>query len=285
VRMGLFTMFAKLAEPPGAGTGAWRVLTGDGQEGLVLMEAGRVCWANHDAAIRLSDEIERRYGVPHATIEQVVRRCKETRKPFGSAIVEAGCITPTQLTSALRDHICRSILALVKAGVYQCDWVPHSGAGYAPETTISLPQTVSSCVALIKGLAPEELELALEAMLAGECPGLLLHVDSRLPLAASLATVGWSELRTWLTWGLRVAEVCKLPSRSFVSGRGGPGGWVVWRVGGIVGLAVTKSEETQRRLLLRVSSSIGTWTVTEPVEKPKAAAGGAGSPPASPALD
>ena len=146
MRMGLFSMFAKLADPPEPATGAWRVRTGDGSDGVVLMEGGRVCWANHDAASRLSDEIERRYGVSHATIEQVVRACRENGKAFGASLVEEGCITQKQLRSALRDHTCRSILALVKAGVYQCDWMAHQGSGYAPETTMSLAQTVSSCV-------------------------------------------------------------------------------------------------------------------------------------------
>ena len=63
MRMGLFTMFARLADPPAPATGAWRVRTGDGHEGVVLMEGGRVCWANHSLSGRLTDEIERRYGV------------------------------------------------------------------------------------------------------------------------------------------------------------------------------------------------------------------------------
>lgn len=262
--MGLFTMFARLAEPPAPGTGAWRIKTGDGHEGVVLMEEGRVCWANHDAAGRLSDEIERRYGVSHATIEAVIRSCRETKKPFGASLVEEGSITQKQLTSALRDHTCHSILALVKAGVYQCEWVAHQGAGYAPETTISLAQTVSSCVSLIKGLSAEGLEDSLEGMLGGEAAGLLLHADSRLPLAASLVPVGWVELRSWLTWALRADAACKLPSRSFLSGRGAAGGWAIWRSGSVVGLAVSPNEETQRRLLLRVSSGLATWTVEQP---------------------
>jgi hypothetical protein len=270
--MGLFTMFARLAEPPGPGTGAWRIRTGDNHEGVVLMEGRRVCWANHDAAGRLSDEIERRYGVSHATIEQVIRTCRENKKPFGASLVEEGCITQRQLTSALRDHTCRSILALVKAGVYQCEWVAHQGAGYAPETTISLAQTVASCVSLIKGLSPEGLEASLEAMLGGEAAGLLLHGDSRLPLAASAMPVGWGELRTWLTWTLRADAACKLPSRGFLSGRGGAGGWAIWRVGAVVGLAVSPSEEVQRRLLLRVSSGLAGWEVEQPPPAASAAA-------------
>lgn len=265
--MGLFTMFAKLAEPPAPGTGAWRIHTSDGHEGVVLMEGGRVCWANHESASRLSDEIERRYGVSHATIEQVIRACRESGKPFGASLVEQGSITARQLTAALRDHTCRSILALVKAGVYQCDWVPHQGAGYASETTISLAQTVSSCVALIKGLAPEEMESSLEEMLCGEACGLLLHAESRLPLAASLVPVGWTELRAWLTWALRTESTCKLSSRAYLTGRGATGGWAIWRTGSIVGLAVTSSEENQRRLQLRLSSTLPLWTCAEPAEK------------------
>jgi hypothetical protein len=263
--MGLFTMFARLAEPPGPGTGAWRVQTEDGRGGVVLMEAGRVCWANHDLGGRLSDEIERRYGVSHTTIEHVIRACRETRKPFGASLVEEGCITHEQLTSALREHTCRSILSLVKAGVLNCDWVQHQGEGYAPETTISLTQAVSSCVALIKGLGAEGLEAALERMLAGESRGMLIHADTRLPLASSIVAVAWHELRTWLTWTLRVDAMAKLPTQSFLSGRGDGGGWIVWRAASVVGVAVSPTEEAQRRLLLRVSSAIHDWTVEQPV--------------------
>lgn len=264
MRMGLFTMFARLAEPPAPGTGAWRVRTGDGQEGVVLMEGGRVCWANHSQGGRLTDEIERRYGVDHGAIEQVVRECRETHKPFGAALVEEGWITNEQLSSALREHTCRSIMSLVKAGVYQCEWVPHQGSGYSPETTISLTQTVSSCVALIKGLGAEGLEISLEELLAGEAAGLLIHAATRLPLAASIAPVTWTEMRAWLTWVLRIESVCQPPSGSYLAGRGAEGGWVVWRQGGVLGLAVSPSEEVQRRVLLRVSSGIGSWHVEQP---------------------
>jgi hypothetical protein len=264
MRMGLFTMFARLADPPPPATGAWRIRTGEGNEGVVLMEAGRVCWANHDLGGRLSDEIERRYGVSHATIERVIRVCRDTGKPFGAQLVEEGCITHQQLTSALREHTCRSILSLVKSGVYQCDWVPHQGSGYAPETTLSLTQTVSSCVSLIKGLDPEKLETSLETMLAGEAAGLLIHADTKLPLASSLSPVAWSDFRAWLTWSLRVDSACRLPSQGFLSGRGPHGGWVVWRAGAVVGLAVSPNEEGQRRLLLRVSSALSDWVVEQP---------------------
>lgn len=270
--MGLFTMFARLAEAPAPATGAWRIRTGDGHEGVVLMEEGRVCWANHDGAGRLSDEIERRYGVSQATIDRVIRACRENGKPFGASLVEEGSITQQQLTSALREHTCRSILSLVKAGVHQCEWVAHQGTGYAPETTISLAQTVSSCVSLIKGLSAEGLEASLEAMLAGEAAGLLLHADSRLPLAASHLPVGWVELRSWLTWALRADAACKLPSRSFLSGRGQAGGWLVWRAGAVVGLAVSTKEEVQRRLMLRVSSGLAAWAVEQPPPAAPAAA-------------
>jgi hypothetical protein len=264
MRMGLFTLFARLSDPPEPCTGAWRIRTGDGHGGVVLMEAGRVCWANHELGGRLSDEIERRYGVSHATIDQVVRACRDTKKPFGASLVEEGCITQRQLTSALREHTCRSILSLVKAGVHECDWLPHQGSGYAPATTISLTQTLASCVALIKGLDAEGLESALELMLAGEAAGLLIHAETRHPLAASVVPVAWPELRAWLTWSLRVDDACKLPSQGFLAGRGQGGGWVLWRSGSVVGLAVSWSEEVQRRMLLRVSSALSDWTVEQP---------------------
>lgn len=264
MRMGLFTMFARLAEPPAPGTGAWRVQTGDGQEGVVLMEGGRVCWANHSQGGRLTDEIEQRFGVEHGAIEQVVRRCRETKQPFGAALVEEGWITNAQLTLALREHTCRSILSLVRAGVYQCEWVPHQGEGYAPETTTSLAQTASACVAMIKGLSVEALEGALEVMLGGEAAGLLIHLGTRLPLAASASSVTWQDMRLWLTWALRVEHICALASRSYLAGRGADGGWVLWRSGGVLGLAVSSTEEVQRRVLLRVESSLESWTVEQP---------------------
>ncbi|MEZ4363539.1 MAG: hypothetical protein R3B48_25410 [Kofleriaceae bacterium] len=264
MRMGLFTLFARLAEPPRPGTGGWKIRTGDGHQGVVLMEGGRICWANHDQGGRLSDEIERRFGVDRSTIEQVIRLCKERNKPFGASLVEEGCITQAELASALREHTCRSILSLVKAGVYQCEWVHHQGGGYAAETTITLAQTVSSCVALLKGLNPEGLEASLETIVAGEAAGLLVHAAARLPISASVNPVAWSELRSWFTWALHVDGACHLASQAFLAGRGPKGGWVLWRVGSIIGLAVSRSEEVQRRVLLRVSSALPDWAVEQP---------------------
>jgi len=264
VKLELFALFARLAEPPGPGTGAWRIRTEAGREGLVLMEAGRVCWANHDLGGSLSDEIERRSGVSHTTIDEVIRSCRETGRPFGASLIEHGHITQAQLTSVLREHTCRSILSLVRSGVRECEWVPHQGAGYAPETTLSLTQAACRCVAVVKGLGAEALEASLETMLSGETAGMLIHVDSRLPFAASVVPLTWPQLRSWLTWTLRVDSLCRLPSRGYLTGRGQDGGWVMWRVDSMIGLAVSSSEEVQRRLLLRVASALADWAVEQP---------------------
>lgn len=263
-KLGLFAMFARLAEPPEPGTGAWRIRTDDGREGVVLMEAGRLCWANHDLGGRLSEQIERRYGVSRAVIDQVSRQCRETNSPFGATLVELGHLTQEQLSSAMREHTCRSVLSLVKSGIRDCDWVPHQGAGYAPETTISVTQAACRCVALVKGLDPEVLEASLEAMLDGDAAGMLIHIGSRLPYAASATAMTWPQLRNWLTWTLRADTLCPLESRGYATGRAAGGGWVTWRAGDIVGIAVTTSDEAQRRLLLRVSSTVASWTVVQP---------------------
>jgi len=265
-KVGLFAMFARLAEPPEPGTGAWRLRTDDGREGVVLMEAGRLCWANHDLSARLSEQLERRYGVPRATVEQLSRACRETGQPFSAALVEQGLLTAAQVVSALREHTCRSILSLVKSGVRSCDWVAHQGAGYAPETTITATQAACRCVALVKGLDGERYEASLEAMLGPDAAGLLIHVGARLPFAASAAAMSWQELRGWLTWVLRVDGLSPLPSRGYLAGRGTGGGWVLWRADAMVGLAVTRSDEAQRRLLLRVAQTIATWEVEQPPE-------------------
>ena len=263
-KMGLFAVFARLADAPPPQTGAWRIRTDDNREGMVLMEAGRICWANDDLVGRLSDEIERRYGLDRTTIERVIRGCRESRQPFGAALVEQGYLTQVQLAAVLREHMCRSILSLVKSGVRDCEWIPHQGAGYAPGTTITLTQAACRCVALVKRLGAETLETSLEAMLAGEAAGMLIHVPSRLPFAASAAAMTWPELRRWLTWAIRVDELCPLPSRAYVAGRGGHGGWVMWRAGAMIGIAVTAGEDAQRRVLLRVSSTLADWVVEQP---------------------
>jgi hypothetical protein len=38
----------------------------------------------------------------------------------------------------------------------------------------------------------------------------------------------------------------------------------MWRTGGMLSLAVTTSEDAQRRLLLRVASTLPEWTVEQP---------------------
>ena len=261
-KLGLFAVFAKLAEAPAPQTGAWRILTEDGREGMVLMESGRICWANDELVGRLSDEIERRFGVNRTAIEQVIRACRETGQPFGAALVEQGFLSQHQLAQVLREHICRSIISMVKSGVRDCAWIPHQGAGYAPETTISVTQAACRCVALVKRAGGERLEAALEAMVAGDAVGMLIDTASRLPLAASTAAMTWPELRRWLSWAMRADDVCPLPSHGYSAGRGHAGGWVMWRAGTILGIAVTTSEDAQRRMLLRVSSTITDWTVT-----------------------
>lgn len=265
MKAGLFAMIERLAEPPPPGTGAWRIQTDDGRDGVVLMEAGRVCWAHHDLCGRLSDEIERRYGISHTAIHDIIRVCRETHQPFRSLLVEQGYLTWPQLTSVLGEHTCRSILSAARSGVRECEWIPHQGGGYAPATTISLTQAACRCVALVKGLAPEGLEASLETMLAGESAGMLIHVDSRLPFAASAMPVTWQELHAWLTWTLRMDGLCRLPSRGYLTGRGRGGGWVIWRADAMLGLAVSESEDAQRRLLLRVTSALPNWTVEQPV--------------------
>ncbi len=260
-KLGLFAVFAKLAEAPAPQTGAWRIRTDDGREGMVLLEAGRICWANDELVGRLSDAIERKYGVSRTAIEQVTRACRETGEPFGTALVAQGFLTQPQLAQVLREHICRSIISLVKSGVAECTWIPHQGAGYAPETTVSVPQAACRCVALVKRASSEQLEAALEAMLGGEAAGMLIHAESRLPFAASTAAMTWTELRRWLSWAMRTEELCPLPARGYIAGRGQAGGWVLWRAGPVVGIAVTPSEDAQRRLLLRITSTIRTWSV------------------------
>jgi hypothetical protein len=265
-KLGLFAMLARLAEPPEPGIGAWQIRTDDGREGVVLMEAGRLCWTNHDLDGRFSEQIERRYGIGRSVIEQVRRACRETGQAFGVALVEQGHLTPPQLASAMRDHTCRSILSLVKSGVRACDWVPHEGTGCAPDTMITATQAACRCVALVMGLDGERFEASLEAMLGGEAAGLLIHSGARLPFAASAAAMAWQELRGWLTWVLRINGLCPLPSRGYVAGRGQGGGWVVWRAEAMVGLAVTTSDEAQRRVLLRVASTLADWAVDQPPE-------------------
>jgi hypothetical protein len=215
-KLGLFAMFAQLAEPPEPGTGAWQIHTDDGREGVVRMAGGRVCWASPDLGGR-------------------------TGEPTG-----------------------RTILSLVKSGIRACAWVPHEGADPAPEPTISVAQAACRCVALVKGRGAESLEASLEAMLAGDAAGLLIHLDSRLPFAASELPMTWQALRGWLTWTLRIASLCPLPSRGYATGRGPGGGWVVWRAGAMAGIAVTASDDAQRRVLLRVASTLADWTVEQP---------------------
>jgi hypothetical protein len=113
-------------------------------------------------------------------------------------------------------------------------------------------------------MAAEQLEAALEDILAGDAAGMLIHPATRLPYAASAVPLTWPQLRRWLGWAMNVEELSPLPPRSYLAGRGPAGGWLLWRAGAMLGLAVTTSEDAQRRLLLRVATKIATWTAEPP---------------------
>src|SRR5262249_4024168 len=121
---------------------------GDGPHGgVVLFDAGRVCWAAiPGAGRRLIDLVSVHADVARPKVEAAYAECRARGAGFGELLVECKLVEPDELRGLLRRHASGPWAGLSDRAAEPV-WVPHRGGGYQPRFTFTLPEIAASTTA------------------------------------------------------------------------------------------------------------------------------------------
>lgn len=121
---------------PSGATGALRF----GEQGLVLLQDRKVCWAvARSMRVRLTDILRNQSTPPlsREAVEAIFRRCRENNTPLGEALVASGLASEAGLRAALFKHNQEAIVALARSGLSPDGFAQHSKTGYDPKFSFS----------------------------------------------------------------------------------------------------------------------------------------------------
>lgn len=126
---GVLRLLEMIDDLPRGATGALHF----GDEGMILVESKKICWAvSRGMRLRLT-EILRRQTTPPLTreaVEQLYRACKHDGTPIGEALVARGVVSEAGLRAALFKHNGEAIVSLAQNGALAERFVKHSKTGY-----------------------------------------------------------------------------------------------------------------------------------------------------------
>lgn len=108
-------LLERIERLPEDATGALMLGTGSHNQGIVLIERGRICWAVASDMKRRLVDLLRHQAEPtltKASLESVYNDCRSSNKPLGECLVESGLITERGLWRALRQHNAEAIAVI-----------------------------------------------------------------------------------------------------------------------------------------------------------------------------
>jgi hypothetical protein len=137
------TLLEHIEDLPSGTTGALAF----GDDGLVLIENRRICWAiaTHMRR-RLTDILcqQRSPPLPREMMEDVFRRCKKQSVPFGEMLVSSGLVTEAGLRAALERHNGEAVARISCAYVKPTHYTVHSKSGYDPRFVFTPTELMAS---------------------------------------------------------------------------------------------------------------------------------------------
>jgi hypothetical protein len=111
-----------------------------GEEGIVLVQARKICWAvARTMRVRLTDILRGQTtpALPREAVEEIYRACRNSGQPIGEALVASKLVTEVGLRAALFQHNGEAIVALAQSGASLQRFVSHSKTGYDPKFAFS----------------------------------------------------------------------------------------------------------------------------------------------------
>jgi hypothetical protein len=232
-------VLSAVEELPSDATGALVYGPNGHMSGVVLVEAGRVCWAaGPGLRQRLTDLLKEACSPPMsaAEIENTFQECRQRGQPLGEALVQHGRLSPLRLRAALLQHTAESLSAptLWRTPPH---FVPHRARGYASAFTFRPVELLSfaSAAALGEAAAAHAQLRLLE--LAGPRHSALFDKPGEVLLACQVpedAPNALRELRAageWAAESLADADRRDAALKFTMDPRGGV--WLGWREDGL----------------------------------------------------
>lgn len=235
-----------------------------GDEGMILLQDRRVCWAvSRGMRVRLTDILRGQSTPPlsREAVEALYRRCKESSRPLGEALVASGMATEAGLRAALYKHNGEAIVALAKSGATPDSFVTHSKAGYDLKFSFSSSELLAMLGVGDDPARAAAAQLELSSMLVEESTGaafarssaasgaLLVAVDK----ACDVAAADLVELCNWVSSLFDVAHTADPAIFAARMAWGSRAALVTWRDKDVSYVGFCYSRAAAARLLSRLS--------------------------------
>jgi hypothetical protein len=236
-----------------------------GEDGLILIENKRVCWAvARDMEHRLVDLLcaQREPQLPRSPIEELFRRCKQERRPFGEALVASGMISEAELRGALERHTCEAILRLAQGHAARpTSFARHLKHSYDPRFVFTTAELLASLAGRRRTELAAQAQSHLAEVLVADVSGFAFLRDARsskpvliaVSRSCELAVSAALEISGWAAALLDVSAFVD-PETNLVAGT-----WcermalVAWRKGAIGYVALCTSRPGSALILNRLT--------------------------------
>jgi hypothetical protein len=189
-----------------------------GDQGVILVEKKRVCWAvAFEMKQRLTDILCEQSEPPllRAAVEELYRSCKREGTSMGEALMTSGFASEASLRAALLRHTCEAIIRLAQGNALTpTGFTRHEKEGYAPRFVFTTTELLASLSGRRRVLPAEQARTHLASTLVPDVSGFafLREVGGRQPVIIAVAegtelgVVTAMDIARWSTGAFDVAS-------------------------------------------------------------------------------
>lgn len=253
-------------ELPAGATGVLRF----GDQGVILLESRRVCWAIAPSLrLRLTDIVRNQTSprLPRAAVEEICQKCKLSGQPIGEALVASGLVSERGLRSALLKHTAAAIAHLARLGASPDTFTVHTRSSYDLRFSFSACELLAALGGYEDPARAAAAQIELTSTLVQESTGVAFvrtgAASGALAIAVDrdcdLAVYDLVGICNWVSGMFDVARTFDPAACAARATWGGHAGLVTWRVNevGYVGICASRAAAARltSKLALRASAS------------------------------
>jgi hypothetical protein len=228
-------------------TGA--LMVGSDSDGVILVEAGRVCWAVAARMQgRMSDLLRSQADPPldGAALDRVFARCRAEGRPLGETLVADGLVTEEGLRAVLLQHTTEALVQISASDLSLVRWVEHRQRRYDARFTFSpvelLVHAAAVSAPVVAGRAAARLAWIVESGGSGAAFARFDGVTRRRAVAQvgcdRLGIRGVSELGEWMRNALGLCRAFDQGVDAVIAVTPEPRWLVAWRYDDIEYVAI-----------------------------------------------